>query len=147
MRHMRRPKSHVGFCRWDASCRHGVYEHMHVPAVLHVVCPTCKRRASARCAQWVGTALGSLEVRCPHCMFRKAGYQRDGLQLFYRLQARGHELWAWNRQHLVELLSCLQARGASRHTLPFSRHYVRREWLIHRQAFAKAIARVLNAGA
>jgi hypothetical protein len=144
---MRVPKVHVGFVEWGASSRHGVYEHVHIPHLLHVVCPTCGRRASARSAQWAGTAIGAFEVRCSHCMFRKGGYEREALKLFYRLQARGKELWAWNRQHLMDLLVCLQSRGIPRSSLPFSRNYVRREWLVHRHAFAKEIHRVLRAGA
>jgi hypothetical protein len=138
----RQPKRHVGFRPWTADARHIIYEHDNTPHSLDVVCPRCGRLAFARNRDWVGSKQGSFEVRCSHCPLRQSQVPYQELPaLFYRAAARGAELWAWNREHLLQLLSFLEnphLKGASAH-----RAYVRRDWLIRRKSLAKAIRAML----
>jgi hypothetical protein len=132
------PKVHCGFRAFKADAHHAVYGHDNTPHQLHVVCPTCGSKAEARNSRWVHAKAGAFEVRCPACLYRRLGLAYSELPpLYYRVSVGRTELWAWNRDHLMELLSILNdphVRGAS-----IIRVYVRREWLIRRRALAKAI--------
>ena len=113
-----------------------------MPVQLHVVCPTCGRRAVARIG-W--SSDNAYEIRCSKCMFRRTGVEYSKLPpLFYRVAARGSELWAWNRDHLLDILKALEAPSAQKNRLPVARIFARREWLRHRTEFAKQIRRELR---
>ena len=112
------------------------YGHVHVPAYRHVRCPSCTARATVRGPN----LLQQYELRCPKCLARKGGLLQDQLPpLYYSISVATRELWAWNREHLAELLEYLRAPGYSRRNKPLMRYFVRREWLLHRRQFAKAI--------
>jgi hypothetical protein len=133
---MRIPKTHVGFEGWDWMSHHTHYGHVHVPDYRHVRCPTCNQRATVRCP----SLLQHYEIRCPKCLLRKAEVSESKLPpLYYSVGVAARELWAWNREHLAELLEYLQSPGYSRRNKPLMRYFIRREWLLHRRQFAKAI--------
>ena len=137
-------KVHPGFRGFHADAHHAVYEHDNTPHELHVTCPACARKAIARNSRWVNAKAGVFEVRCSSCLFRKSGFPYQELPpLFYRVGARGTELWAWNRSHLEELLSFLESPHARQSSI--LRSYVRREWLLRRRALVKAIRARLRA--
>ena len=134
------PKKHGAFRGGSG----GAHEHDQTPPQLHVVCPTCAKRAVARHRGWTNPQRGEFEIRCPECLFRKSGVAyRDLPPLYYRVAARGSELWAWNREHLTQLLEILEAPSHRKNSLPIARLFVRREWLLRRKEMAKAIRREL----
>lgn len=140
---MRTPKAHVGFRPWDHTSHHVVYEHDHTPLYLHLACPSCGKRATAR-----GARFGTYELRCPKCLLRRTSVTYEDLPpLFYQVAVGVSTLWAWNRDHLVETRASLSAPHANKRAAPISRHYLHREWLLKRKAFCRAIDRVLRTGA
>jgi hypothetical protein len=132
--------------------------HITRPDEVHVVCPKCGGRAVA-CTQQgrrfafnmvdLGPGMAALwSVTCLACPYRAQdlAYQDIGGR-YYRVEARGKELWAWNRDHLVMMLRYLEGRSISDHPYRPYRTFMRKEWISrsNRAAFAKAIRKLLDA--
>ncbi len=132
--------------------------HLTRPDEIHVVCPKCGGRAMARtparrhyafhmvdldprgfASHWSVTCL-----ECPH-RARNLAY-RDIGNRYYRVEVRGKELWAWNKDHLVMMLRFLEGQSISDHPYRLYRTFMRKEWISrsNRTVFAKAIRKFLN---
>jgi hypothetical protein len=78
-------------------------------------------------------------------MLKRAHVRYSALPpLHFRVQARGRELWAWNRDHALEILQCLRNRNVGLRRKPLERFYLRKEWLRYREDFSIAIERRLR---
>jgi hypothetical protein len=141
---LRSRKKHPGTSEWGWWARHLTYDHGHIPVNLDVQCPSCGQKAIARTTAANGRD-SIFDLRCNTCFAAKAAVPYAKLPpLFYRIAASGRELWAWNREHLAQLLSILEHPSDTKNRGSLTRSFVRREWLVHRRQFAKAIRRVLG---
>lgn len=78
-------------------------------------------------------------------MLRRSQVRYSALPpLHFRVNARGCELWAWNRDHALEILECLRKRSVGLRRKPLARFYLRKEWLRYREDFSVAIERILR---
>jgi hypothetical protein len=137
------PKNHIGYTKWDWHAHHIFYHHGFDPGYLHVRCSSCGKRATAK-----GWLHGKYVVRCVTCISERNAVSYAQLpQLYYRVSIGTHELWAWNRDHLVEIrndLLKINHGTKQKITKSRSRFFLRREWLLKRHSFAKAISRFLK---
>ena len=134
------PKAHAGYRKWGWWDHHLAYDHRLVPEILDVVCPKCAAEATASRPD----PGGAYSVACLRCAYRAKEVPYNALPpLFFRVAARGHVLWAWNRVHLQFLRDYLNAPHLTEaKASPYS-EYIRRDWLVRRRAFVKAIDRLL----
>lgn len=132
--------------------------HLTRPDEIHVVCPKCGGRAVAHtpARRHYPARMVDLDRRgfsshwsvacleCPH-RARNLAYEDIGGR-YYRVEARGKELWAWNRDHLVMMLRHLEGRSISDHPYHPYQTFMRKEWVSrsNRTAFAKAIRKFLD---
>jgi hypothetical protein len=138
---------------------HARYDHRSRPTLIEVRCPGCGGRAVATepcqeegyvrvmeggCPHW---CTAEWKVVCSRCAYRDSGRSYSDLgELFYRVEARGVVLWAWNRGHLVMLHDLLSGRPVEHHRYAWFATYARRDWLkgSRKEALAKAVATLLR---
>ena len=69
-------------------------------------------------------------VICESCLYRTADISyRDLPPASYVCEARGHNLWAWNRDHLVMMLNLLRGESITGHKYEWFATSIRREWI------------------
>jgi hypothetical protein len=80
-------------------------------------------------------------IACLKCPFRSSGkgYLDIG-EFFYRIDARGKVLWAWNREHLLMLFDLLSERPIKNDKYASFATYAEKDWLkgSRRKTFVKA---------
>jgi len=136
-------KIHPQSSQWGWWAHHATYDHIYVPPTLDVRCSSCGCKAVAKTSAPNGSE-AHFEVRCQSCPRIDVNVSYRCLPpLYYRVGVRGRELWAWNREHLTDLLSILENPSSRQNRGSSARSYVRREWLMHRAQFAKAIRQAI----
>ena len=135
---------------------HVRYGHRCRARDLHVLCPRCGERALAQknSEREMGVLIGDLSgtwdlsdwrVQCDSCLYRSIDVAYEELpKFYYRVEARGVELWAWNRDHLAMLLMVLEDQSVENHPFGWLATYARREWLLKRNRVG--LARAIRAG-
>lgn len=137
---------------------HVRYDHRSRPSKIEVVCPKCEAKAIATvpcydtgiyicndlCPHW---QTNDWSVACTNCTFRafKQSYSELG-KFYYQVEARGHTLWAWNREHLVMLYNLLSNKPIDKFRYGWFATYARKEWLkgSRKKSFAKAVDKMLK---
>jgi DNA-directed RNA polymerase subunit RPC12/RpoP len=143
---MRRvPRPNCGYTAWDRDLHHTIFDHVCRPSMLHVKCIRCGTRAKA---MLLSTYRDTYAVRCVQCSSIKPNVSYESLPpLYYRVSIGLTELWAWNREHLLLIYASLTRRNLGtkqKLSTARTRFYLRREWLLKRERFAKAIERFLS---
>ncbi len=130
---------------------HVRYDHRRRARDLHLRCPKCddlafagktsERNQGLLVHDLAGTwHLSDWQVQCTTCLYRIADCSYDALpDLYYRVSARGVELWAWNRDHLQMLHQLLSGEDVSAHSYGSLATYAHRDWLLKKKALAKAV--------
>jgi hypothetical protein len=120
---------------------HVRYDHCSRPRVLHVVCPKCAGCTTATKASesddshLIGDLSGTWGLadwvaKCIRCDYRDQGLSYERLtDPYYRVEAAGVELWAWNRDHFAMLLRLLRGEDIKGDPYEWFATYAHRQWL------------------
>lgn len=137
---------------------HVRYDHCSRPTLLHLTCPKCKSRciASKPSESEKGVLTGNCnkawmtddwKLICERCSYRASGLAYEDLpSSYYQVEARGHILWAWNRDHLIMLLKLLKNELVQGDPYEWFATYTHGKWLQkkNRNYLAKSIERLLT---
>ncbi|WP_143484380.1 hypothetical protein [Pseudoalteromonas piscicida] len=132
---------------------HVRYDHSSRPTLLHLSCPKCNGRCLSRkqsesadkiIAGDCNTAWHTDDwmVLCESCTYRIHGLAYEELPpLYYQVSARGHNLWAWNKQHLLMLKKLINAKSIKDDPYEWFATYAHKSWIKkkNRAAFVNAI--------
>ncbi len=143
----------------DTGSTHVRYSHGNMPSVLHVRCPRCSGLAIAGPCPETPARLRKIvfaerelpvtvwDLRCTQCVHRVTTVQYEDLpRLFWRAEAAGVEIWAWNREHLQMLRKVLAKESVDGDPYEGFATYARKEWLIerNRKRLLNAVTKVLE---
>lgn len=140
----------------DGSLTHIYYHHEVGVTSIAVVCPVCGHYAEARnrAEGAEGLVISHLSYAwrasawaagCQTCVWRTSDLARaEVMQHRLYFASPYHDLWSWNRAHLVWLLRVLQRADARTDDFARLRTYVPGHWLSARRRYARIAQRMLG---
>lgn len=119
---------------------HVRYDHFHYPRLVVLYCPSCAKQVQATnldCPAGYEHFLDIASFRklwlvsCPSCGFRRDAdwEQLKQYSLWYKLELRNEEVWAWNAEHLTFIIQRLEKRVDKAHPWAYFETYLHRKWL------------------
>lgn len=136
---------------------HVRYGHFHFPRVVALVCPTCHEQALATNVDCpvdyehfldISPFRNLWKVSCSNCSLRREeGWDTlKSYKLWYKLDLRKEEVWAWNRQHLSFIIQRLEKKADRAHPWIYFESYLPKTWLtkLSKEQYANKLKALLG---